>query len=215
MNITTRALFAAVILMLPLAAQTKPTGQKKSSGPGQSATGSQQKPAESKPPATGANVLPANAQKIGDGMWKATDASGQTWIYYETMFGYSRRTEADYLAGIGGRKPAPVKGGVEIPADAVLIDEGHWEAKDASGKVWVYNATPWGISKVEKTKGSQPQTAAPSTLQVLSVAEGQAEFEQVTPFGKSRWTRKLTEMNESEKTAVESFTAAGGKSGKK
>ena len=41
---------------------------------------------------------PANAEKIGDGVYKATDTAGKTWIYTRTPFGYSKVAESEHQA---------------------------------------------------------------------------------------------------------------------
>jgi|WetSurMetagenome_2_1015567.scaffolds.fasta_scaffold247112_2 hypothetical protein len=40
-----------------------------------------------------AATLPPNAEKISDGVWKAKDAAGKTWIYTKTPFGFSKGEE--------------------------------------------------------------------------------------------------------------------------
>lgn len=48
--------------------------------------------ARAKPAA--AVTLPADAEKISDGVWRARDAQGRTWIYKRTPFGLVRHEEA-------------------------------------------------------------------------------------------------------------------------
>jgi hypothetical protein len=201
MTHTKKAIATLVVFLLPVAAQTKPDGAKK--------------PAETRQNTPASNVLPANAKKIDNGVWRATDASGKAWLYYETMFGYSKRPEAEALAAVNGQRPAPVNG-VEVPAGAKQIEEGLWEFKDASGKVWVYTRSPMGISKVEKSAAAPAaEKAPPSALLVKAVKGDTIDFELTTPFGPSRWSRQSSELNADEKAALERYRAKPGESAKK
>lgn len=45
-------------------------------------------------PAAAGTELPAGAEKIQEGVYKAKDAKGKTWIYSRTPFGWTRTDEA-------------------------------------------------------------------------------------------------------------------------
>ncbi|MCX7602636.1 MAG: hypothetical protein N2036_01030 [Bryobacteraceae bacterium] len=51
-----------------------------------------EKPAPKAKPA--AVVLPADAEKVAEGVWRARDAQGRIWIYKRTPFGLTRYEEA-------------------------------------------------------------------------------------------------------------------------
>ena len=107
-----------------------------------------------------------------------------------------------------GSKAAPktnaVGGG--LPSGAVKAEDGTWRYKDASGKVWIYEKSPFGYSKrsepAEKPTSEEP-TKPP--YRVVEVKGDLITFETSNPFGKARWTRKRDEMNKNEKLSLEAY----------
>lgn len=113
--------------------------------------------------------------------------------------------------------PAPVKRGPAAiqtapaapPSDAVQVDEQRWRWTDAKGKSWLYRRTPFGWTKWEEGKDSAseaPKAAseeAKSTLRVEGVEGDVVRFQRQMPFGPSRWTRKIADLTEDERTAYE------------
>ncbi len=94
-------------------------------------------------------------------------------------------------------------GSIAIPVNAVEIEPGLFQARDAkTGKTWHYRRTPFGVSRFE------PQVRKDTTVEEAAVIEitgkeGDAiQFERRTPFGKAKWSRKRTELNAAEKLAV-------------
>lgn len=65
--------------------------------------GRKQKPAPKAKPAAALEV-PPGAEKMGEGVWRARDAQGRTWIYRRTPFGLVREQE-----GAAGRPAPPEK----------------------------------------------------------------------------------------------------------
>ena len=119
-----------------------------------------------------------------------------------------------------------------IPKDAQPLGQGKFRAVDAGGVAWIYQNTPFGITKARESDlqkqaadhsspfGASMKTSTPPEGQpvatVIAYPKGdEIRFEKQTPFGKSAWTKKRTdELNSVEKTALanaEKTTAANGK----
>ena len=58
---------------------------------------------------SGAAQLPANAEKVRDGVWRAKDAAGKTWIYTHTPFGYNKMDEDTYQAAARASAPPALR----------------------------------------------------------------------------------------------------------
>lgn len=119
-----------------------------------------------------------------------------------------------------------------IPKDAEPVGQGRYRAVDPRGVAWIYQTTPFGITKTResaeppkaqgspfgyamKTKDSAPQDD-PTIHKLTAYPNGdEIRFEKQSPFGKSVWTKKRTDrLNPIEKTALaeaEKTTAASGK----
>lgn len=114
------------------------------------------------------------------------------------------------------KKPAAAakpSGPVTIPADAELVGPRTYRAKDASGKVWLYRQTPFGVSRVEESvlgapaPAGLPKTAAPEVNRPAEITAtdlgDSVRFEQATPMGKRAWTTKKSELSQKEKAVLE------------
>lgn len=88
----------------------------------------------------------------------------------------------------------------KVPAEAVQVDDYTWRLAGQDGKTWLYRRTPFGIVKFEDKPSPLP--AAEETLKVTE-KNGEATFERRTPFTSYRWTKKVTELDETEKAALE------------
>ena len=100
-------------------------------------------------------------------------------------------------------KPAAV---ITIPKDAVLGDDGSYRYTDKQGKKWLYRNTPFGVSRVEETSlPVQQQSPSPTTPDptVATVVGDTVKFERPSPFGASRWEKKMTDLNDDEKKILE------------
>lgn len=93
-----------------------------------------------------------------------------------------------------------------LPAGAVKVGEGEWKWKDPQGKSWIYHSTAFGYARVEDVP--EKSSGAQAGLRVVEVKSAEVVFEQATPFGKSRWTRPVAEMNADEKAAFEAHGKA-------
>jgi len=99
--------------------------------------------------------------------------------------------------------PTKVKA-VTIPKDAVQIDPNTYRYTDPSGKKWIYNRTPFGISRVEDRSVEDAKKAQEDTAHQVestkAVEDGDSiRFERASPFGITRWQRKKGELNEMER----------------
>ena len=101
------------------------------------------------------------------------------------------------------------KGPLKVPADAVKVDSLTHRHTDADGKTWIYRRTPFGLVRYEAedsetgAKPAKPKASSSSPL-LQAFDEGDSvRFEKQTPFGKHRWTRKKTELNDEERAAYE------------
>jgi hypothetical protein len=106
---------------------------------------------------------------------------------------------ADSKAGSNG----PYK----VPKDAVEVEPGIFEAKDAQGKVWHYASTPFGVRRFEPQKHGDTTALEASVITVAGQEDGVVRFERRTPFGVSKWSKKKDELTPVEKIAVERAAA--------
>jgi hypothetical protein len=122
-----------------------------------------------------------------------------------------------------------------MPKDAEPVGQGRFRAVDAGGVAWIYQNTPFGVTKIREselppkpgqssgfgvvTKTDEPadKEQSPATLHnVKAFPSGdEIRFEKQTPFGTTAWTKKRTDqLNDIEKDALanaEKTTAASGK----
>ena len=98
-------------------------------------------------------------------------------------------------------KPAP--GPAAIPKDAVEVEPGLFETKDAAGKVWHYTHTPFGVSRFEPRHHEDTTAADAAGITVIGEDAGVVRFERKTPFGFARWTGKRDRLTAAEKMALE------------
>ena len=105
--------------------------------------------------------------------------------------------------------PKPPQG---VPAGATPGPDGTWRHTDSKGKTWIYARTPFGISRsAEPAKQSGADTPAPqektasAAFRVVSVKGDLVTLEFGTPFGKSVTTKKKSELDAKERSALEQF----------
>ncbi len=148
----------------------------------------------------------------------------------------AKNTKSTQTAGSASSSQAALGIASSIPKDAQPMDKGRYRAVDASGVAWIYQRTPFGITKTRESELQQPKTGqsspfggpmktreAASPSQESSTASpvtafpngDEIRFEKQTPFGKSAWTKKRTDhLNSIERDALanaEKTTAANGK----
>jgi hypothetical protein len=104
---------------------------------------------------------------------------------------------------------------LEIPKGAVETDPGTFRYTDSDGKKWIYRKTPFGVSRLEDkpTDDAAAVKQADATEGIKAVEDGDSvRFERPGPFGAYKWTKKKSELDESERAALErSRTAAKAK----
>lgn len=97
---------------------------------------------------------------------------------------------------------------VELPAGAEKVRDGVWKAKDKNGKTWFYAKTPFGYSRSAEDPEAVSSPVQTEQLLLVTAIEGNtARFERPTPFGGARWTRKMNELTDEEKAAVDQYKA--------
>jgi hypothetical protein len=108
--------------------------------------------------------------------------------------------------------PAKTIKPLEIPKNAVETEPGTFRATDSDGKRWIYRKTPFGVSRAEDTPDANAAAApkpADSADGVTAVEDGDTvRFERSGPFGVYKWSKKKSELDETERTALERSRAA-------
>ena len=85
---------------------------------------------------------------------------------------------------------------LKIPAAAVQAADGY-HYTDPQGKQWLYRQTPFGVARLEEPA---PVKAASPDDGTRAAGDGDViRFERPSPFGTYRWTRKKSELTESER----------------
>ena len=95
---------------------------------------------------------------------------------------------------------------ITIPAGAVEAGPSTWKYTDSEGKKWIYRKTPFGVVRVEDVpEAEKPATAGAEerTSRWKVKDEGEkVSFENPSPFGPQRWTKKKSELNDDERAAL-------------
>ncbi len=104
-----------------------------------------------------------------------------------------------------------------LPAGAQAIDARTWRYTDGAGKTWLYYRSPFGLSRAEEKEivkeaeaaanKDKDKVAAPA-FRITSVKGEVVAFERDSPFGKSKWTKKKSELGAEERLALEQFESA-------
>ncbi len=109
-----------------------------------------------------------------------------------------------------GSAKAATKAETEIPPGAKEIEPNIYRHTDARGKTWRYRRTPFGIMKAEEKP--EPQTAVEQDAGFTVEEDGEIiRFSKTTPFGLTRWSKKKTELTETEREAWERSKKPKGK----
>jgi len=94
---------------------------------------------------------------------------------------------------------------ITIPTDAVEVAPYTFRSADAQGKVWIYRQTPFGVSRTEDKPLSaddakKTQESKDQMIQTTSAAEegDSIHFVRNSPFGRTEWQKKKTDLNEIE-----------------
>jgi hypothetical protein len=96
-----------------------------------------------------------------------------------------------------------------IPEGAVQLEAYTYSYTDPEGKEWIYRRTPFGVSRVLRSDTERPAGSgglngvAPSHVPEIKVVEAgdDLQFEQNSPFGIRKWTKKKTELTSDEQAA--------------
>ncbi len=95
-----------------------------------------------------------------------------------------------------------------IPAEAVADSTGDYRYTDPQGKKWIYRKTPFGVTRLEDTGEQAVKADASSGAGITAFEEGdKVRFERKGPFGVWKWEKKKSEMDESEKAALQNSLA--------
>jgi hypothetical protein len=107
------------------------------------------------------------------------------------------------------KKKAPTT----LPAEAVQIEPYTYRYKDPEGKIWIYRRTPFGLTKYEEAgKGEPKERTSEPASGIKAFEEGdQVRFERNFLTGKHTWVKKITELDEFEKAALEEARQASSK----
>lgn len=103
-----------------------------------------------------------------------------------------------------------------MPQGAEEVSPNLYRYTDAQGKRWMYNRTPFGISKWEDKPGDQPPPPKPPPASAITVTDlgDRVQFQRMMPLGPQTWTRKKSELTEDEKTALAEAGAKSADAGK-
>jgi hypothetical protein len=107
------------------------------------------------------------------------------------------------------RPPAPTPTAkavvIAIPADAVEVAPYTFRSTDAQGNVWIYRQTPFGVSRTEDKpisadEAKKAQDSKDQLIQATSAVEDgdSIRFVRKSPFGRTEWQKKKTDLNEIE-----------------
>jgi hypothetical protein len=95
-----------------------------------------------------------------------------------------------------------------IPADAVKDADGDYHYTDPQGKKWIYRKTPFGVSRMEDTGVRETAKTAPNGAGIKATEDGdKVRFERQGPFGVWKWEKKKSELDETEKAALQNSQA--------
>jgi hypothetical protein len=94
-----------------------------------------------------------------------------------------------------------------IPSDAVAKPDGSYSYTDKAGKKWIYNKTPFGVSKIQDVGEGAPNafvTTPKEQLIKTTDAGDTVKFERQTPFGVTKWEKKKSDLTDEERRIFES-----------
>jgi hypothetical protein len=97
---------------------------------------------------------------------------------------------------------------ITVPADAVEVAPYTFRSTDTQGKVWIYRQTPFGVSRTEDKpvsadEAKKAQDSKDQLIQATSAVEDgdSVHFVRNSPFGRTEWQKKKTDLNEIEQAA--------------
>lgn len=108
-----------------------------------------------------------------------------------------------FSLGLAAADKKPAAKSVGPPAGAERLNETQWKHTDSAGKAWIYTRTPFGWSRGPEEQPAKKELPPGPALEVVEIGEKEAVFQKATPFGKSRWTKALSALDDAEKAAVD------------
>ena len=94
-----------------------------------------------------------------------------------------------------------------LPTAAVPSGPNQWTHTDAQGKEWIYRQGPFGLTRAPKHAAVVSESRLHEGISVVEQGD-LVHFSRQGPFGLTQWTKKLDEVNEVERTAMEKSRAA-------
>jgi hypothetical protein len=96
-----------------------------------------------------------------------------------------------------------------IPAGSTTTPDGDHHFTDAQGKKWIYRVTPFGVVRLEEKSEEQTKLLeADKAAGIKAIEAGdKVRFERQGPFGVWRWEKKKSDLDETEKAALEKARA--------
>jgi hypothetical protein len=101
----------------------------------------------------------------------------------------------------------PVAQPLTIPSDAVAKPDGSYSYTDKSGNKWIYNKTPFGVSRIQDVGEGAPSafvTTPKEQLIQTTDAGDTVKFQRQTPFGVTKWEKKKSDLTDEERHLFES-----------
>ena len=96
---------------------------------------------------------------------------------------------------------------VTLPTTAVPSGPNQWTHADAQGKEWIYRQGPFGLWRAPKQEAVVNVSRLHEGITVIEQGD-QVQFSRQGPFGLTQWSKKLDEVNEVERAAIETSRAA-------
>ena len=94
---------------------------------------------------------------------------------------------------------------ITVPAGAVEVAPYTYRSTDAKGTTWIYRQTPFGVSRTEEKPLSaddakKTQESRDQMIQATTATEDgdSIHFVRNSPFGRSEWQKKKTDLNDIE-----------------
>jgi hypothetical protein len=94
-----------------------------------------------------------------------------------------------------------------LPSEATVSGPNQWTHTDAAGKEWIYRQGPFGLTRMPKVATASNESRLHEGITVVEEGD-QVRFSRQGPFGLTSWTKKLDEVNEVERAAIEKSRAA-------
>ncbi len=94
-----------------------------------------------------------------------------------------------------------------LPTAAVPSGPNQWTHTDGQGKEWIYRQGPFGLTRAPKHAAVVTESRLHEGISVVEQGD-QVHFSRQGPFGLTQWTKKLDEVNQVERTAIEKSRAA-------